>query len=155
MARIPMTSGFSIIPEGEYIFLIHEVEYDPDFGKMTVHMVTAEGQKLDERFTLKNADDTLNEKALNAFSYFAKTALNNYTVEEIDEQDLVGHYIKAEVIHRTSPSRNDPTKTVTFVNTGSKSVADGFDKAPVPIVQAMIKPTAPTKASPSLDDLLG
>ena len=32
MARIPMTSGFVIIPEGEYVFRIYDATYDEDFG---------------------------------------------------------------------------------------------------------------------------
>ena len=31
MARIPMTSGFVIIPEGEYVFRIYDATYDEDF----------------------------------------------------------------------------------------------------------------------------
>lgn len=29
MARIPMTSGFVIIPEGEYVFRIYDATYAP------------------------------------------------------------------------------------------------------------------------------
>ena len=36
---------------------------------------------------------------LKAFSYFAKTALNNYSLDEIEETDLVGCYITANVTH--------------------------------------------------------
>ena len=28
MARIPMTSGFTLIPEGTYVFRIYDVSYD-------------------------------------------------------------------------------------------------------------------------------
>ena len=28
MARIPMTSGFVVIPEGEYVFRIYDATYD-------------------------------------------------------------------------------------------------------------------------------
>ena len=34
MARIPMTSGFVIIPEGEYVFRIYDATYDEDFGRI-------------------------------------------------------------------------------------------------------------------------
>ena len=128
MSRIPMRSGFTIIPEGTYVFRIYDVEQDDDFGKVLVKMVNADGLTHTERFSLKNKDDEWNEGALNAFSYFAKTAMNDFSMEDIDPSEMVDHYIEAEVLHTTVPSRNNPDKTVTFVNLGDKSTAEGFDK---------------------------
>ena len=39
MARIPMTSGFVIIPEGEYVFRIYDATYDEDFGRIEIKLV--------------------------------------------------------------------------------------------------------------------
>ena len=131
MARIPMTSGFVLIPEGEYVFRIYDASYDEEFGKIEVKLVTAQGLTHTERFSLKDANDEWNEKALNAFSYFAKTALNDFTREDVDPEELIDHYIRAEVVHsEPTPNRNDPTKTVTFANLGDKSPAEGFDETP-------------------------
>lgn len=130
MARIPMSSGFTLIPEGVYVFRIYDVAYDETWGKLEVKLVNAQGMTHTERFMLKDQNDEPNEKALNAFSYFAKTALNDFSVEEIDHRDLIDHYIRAEVIHTKLPSKKDPTKTVTFANFGDKSPADGFDTEP-------------------------
>ena len=127
MARIPMTGGFQVMPEGEQVLKITKAEYDEDFGKAVFTLTNAKGQTCLERFSLLNNDDTPNEKALNAFSFFAKTAMNNFDLEDIDPVELVGRYIRAEVIHNKVPSNQDPTKTKTFVNLGSKSPADGFD----------------------------
>jgi hypothetical protein len=127
MARIPMTSGFVVIPEGEYVFRIYDVTYDEDFGRIEVKLVNAQGGTHTERFSIKNNDDGYNEKALNAFSYFAKTAMNDYTLEDVDPEELIDHYIRAEVVHTKVPSNKDPNKTVTFANLGDKSPADGFD----------------------------
>lgn len=128
MAKIPVTGGFVLIPEGTYVFRIYDVEYDESYGKMIVKMVTAKGLTHQERFSLKNKDESFNEGALNAFSYFAKTALNDFSIEEIDHEALVGHYIKAEVKHSTFPNRKEPEKTVTFANLGNKFPADKFDE---------------------------
>lgn len=163
MARIPMTSGFMVIPEGEYVFRIYDVKYDEEFGKLTVRLVTADGLKHDERFSLKDNNDQPNEKALNAFSFLAKTALNDFTVTDIDHTDLIGHYIRAEVVHTVQPNRNDPNKTVTFANLGNKSPADGFDTAPTAEVMQMGGSPAPSQPSAApvsgagidLDALLG
>ena len=60
MARIPMTSGFVLIPEGTYIFRIYEASYDEEFGKIVVKLVNAQGATHTERFSIKNHDDTYN-----------------------------------------------------------------------------------------------
>lgn len=127
MARIPMRGGFSIIPEGRYIFRIDSVEYDDAFGKMAIKMTTADGKSHIERFKLRGSDGELNDQALGAFSYFAKNAMNDFEMEDIDPTEMVGHYIEAEVIHSVVPSRDDPTKNLTFANLGDKFPASGFD----------------------------
>lgn len=132
MARIPMTSGFTLLPEGEHIFRIFGVEYKEDFGNLTVHLINAQGMVHKETFHLKNGNKP-NEGAMNAFSFFAKTAMNDYTMEDIDPDQLVGRYICCEVVHNELPSNKDPKKTVTFANLGNKSVAEGFDTTPVPL----------------------
>ena len=148
MASISLTGGFTVCPEGKHIFRIYKVDYNPDFGKVAVFMVNAKGITHVERFTLMNADETMNDKACNAFSFFAKTALNNFELTEIDHNDLVNRYIGGEVTHTVQPSRNDPKKTVTFANITDKWVADGFDTEPVE--KALTLGTTPkTPAAPS------
>lgn len=131
MATIQLTSGFTVCPEGVHIFRIYKVEYNQDFGKLTIHLVNAQGITHVERFSLLNASGAPNERAYNAFSYFAKTALNNYSLGEIDPNWLVNHYIKAKVVHTIVPSNKDANKTMTFANLSDKWVADGFDTTPV------------------------
>jgi hypothetical protein len=130
MAIIPMKSTFTIIPEGTHIFRIYNVEYDKDFGKLTVHLVNAQGITHKEMFRLMNNDGSMNEGACGAFSYLAKTALKKYDIEEIDHTDIIGCYIKAEVKHTVVPSTKDPSKNVTFVNLGDKWEAEYFDTEP-------------------------
>lgn len=130
MARIPMTAGFQRIPEGEQVLKITKAEYDEDFGKVTFTLENVKGLSCQERFSLLNQDNTPNEKALGAFSFFAKTAMNDFDLVDVDPVELVGHYIRAEVIHNKVPSTKDPTKMMTFVNLGDKSPADGFEGAP-------------------------
>lgn len=130
MARIPLTNGFVRIPEGVYVFRIYEVKYDEDFGKLEVKMVTAKGQTHTERFALKNNDDTFNERVLNSFSYFAKTALNDSSQEDIDPEELVDRYIKCEIKHNEADSTKKPGEKVVFVNLGDKEPADGFEEEP-------------------------
>lgn len=170
MARIPMASGFTLIPEGTYVFRIYDVSYDEEFGKIEIKLVNAAGMTQTERFTIKDKNDEPNEKALNAFSYFAKTAMGDYTLEDIDPMELIDHFIEAEVVHTKLPSNKDPNKTVTFANLGDKAPAEYFDTEPVSRAltlgkdkNAALAPqkqaTAPAPASPKkgldLDALLG
>lgn len=129
MAKIKLSKGgFTPIAEGEHIFKITKSTYDEDFGKLEIEMVIASGQKHIERYSLIRDDGEINEGALNAFSYFAKTALNNFNLDEIDHNDLVGCYIKATVEHEKVPSKNDPARTVTFLRLTDQAPASGFEK---------------------------
>lgn len=150
MARIPMTSGFTLIPEGTYVFRIYDASYDEDFGRIEVKLVTAQGLTQTERFSIKNSNDEFNEKALNAFSYFAKTAMGDYSLEDIDPEELINHYIMAEVVHTKVPSNKDPNKTITFANLGDKSPADGFDTEPTERAMTLGRDSkGKTKTAPS------
>lgn len=154
MAKVPMTNGFTLIPEGEYVFRIYDVEQNETFGKIIVKLVNAQGMTQIERFSLKNQNDEWNEGALNAFSYFAKNALNDFTREDVEPKELIDHYIRAEVVHSDPiPNRNDPSKTIVFANLGDKYPADGFDTEPVKKALTLGKTTK--KPSINLDDILG
>lgn len=161
--RVPLTDGFTLIPEGEYVFRIYAVEQDDDFGIIKVHMVNAQGLTITERFSLKRNDEEYNDGALAAFSYFAKTVLNNYSLESVDPDELVDGYIRAEVVHNKVQSQKDPNKMNTFANLGNKSPADGFDTKPVEKALTLgkdVKTSAPAKTNPApkgldLDALLG
>lgn len=131
MAKIKLSKGgFTPISKGEHVFKIVKSNYDEDFGKVEIIMVTVNGEKHTERFSLIRNDGELNEGALNAFSYFAKTALNDFSVEEIEAKELEGRYIRCIVEHDVQPHRDDPKKTITFVKLGDKTSAEGFDEDP-------------------------
>lgn len=117
---------FTVIPEGKHVFKIVEVNYDADFGKMEIQLVTEDGLKQTERFMLIDQTGEYNSKALSAFSYFARTAMNKPNLDEIEERDLVGKYIAAEAVHTKTPSKNDPSKIMSFVNLKNYEPAAGF-----------------------------
>lgn len=127
MAKIKLSEGgFSLIPEGTTTFKIVGVEYDENFGKMSVEMQTKDGKKHNERFSLQTKDGEVNEGALKAFSYFAKTALNNYSLDEIDESDLIGCYITATVKHEEYESNKEKGKMLKSARLNDYTVAVGF-----------------------------
>ncbi len=147
MAKIGLSEGFSLIPEGTHVFKITAVNYKEDFGKMEVVMQTQGGLKHTERFSLLKSDGQPNEGALNAFSYFAKVALNDFSLTEIDHEDLLGCFIECDVEHDTQPSNKDPNKTVTFARLADKRASDGWDEseasAPAPAPKAATQKAAP------------
>lgn len=127
MAKIKLVdTGFSLMPEGWHTLKIDKVDYKEDFGKMEVHLVTKDGKKHTERFGLMNKGK-VNEGAIKAFSYFAKVALNNFDLDEIDENDLVGCYMKARVEHVESETINEKTgQPYVNANLVEKEPAYGF-----------------------------
>lgn len=127
MAKIKLSEGgFQLIPEGVTVFKIVGVEYKEDFGKMKVELQTKSGGKHTENFSLLNKDGEVNEGALKAFSYFAKTALNNFQLDEIDETDLIGCYIQATVKHEEFESNKEPGKMLKSARLNDYAVAVGF-----------------------------
>ena len=104
MAKMKLSeSTFNLISEGTHTFKVMEVndEKYEDFSKLEVKLQTSKGETHVERFTLLKNDGEINEGALKAWSYFARTCLNNFSADEIDTQDIVGCYITATVKHET------------------------------------------------------
>ena len=162
MAKIGLSEGFSLIPKGTHVFQITSSIYKEDFGKIEVGMQTATGQKHTERFSLYTKDGAPNVGGHNAFSYFAKTALNDFSLSEIDHEDLVGCFIRCEVEHEEVESNRTPGKMASFVRLGDKTPADGFDEVPVkksaPAAKSADKPVQTAqggKKSFDLNSILG
>lgn len=154
MAKIGLSDGFTLIPEGTHVFKITAVNYKEAFGKLEITMQTQSGAKHIERFSLLKTDGSPNEGALNAFSYFAKTALNDFSLTEIDHEDLVGCFIECDVEHDVQPNKNKPDKTVTFARLADKRSSEGWDEgeAPSPTPASKPAPTASqTAKKPSFD----
>ena len=135
MAKVKLSeSTFTLIPEGTTIFKVMEVDdskYE-DFGKLFVKLQTAKGETHTENFTIIKTNGELNEGALKAWSYFARTCLGNYQVDEIDTQDIVGCYIKATVKHETyiRTKGDHAGEEGTSVRLNDYAKATGFDTQP-------------------------
>ena len=135
MAKIKLSEGgFSIVPEGVTVFKVIEVDdskYE-DFGKLSVKLQTASGQTHNENFSLTKANGELNEGAFKAWSYFARTCLNNFSAKEIDTQDIVGCYIQATVKHETytRTKGEHAGEEGTAVRLNDYTVATGFGGTP-------------------------
>lgn len=107
MAKIKLSEGgFTLIPEGVTTFKIVGAKYDEDFGKLEIEMQTKSGLKHTEKYSLLNKDGEVNQKAVNAFSYMAKAALNNFNLDVIDHEDIIGCYVTATVTHNEYERRD-------------------------------------------------
>ena len=154
MAKIKLTEGFSLIPEGTHVFKITAVNYKEAFGKMEITMQTQSGTKHIERFSLLKADGSPNEGALNAFSYFAKTALNDFSLTNIDHTDLIGCFIECDVEHDVQENKKKPGQTITFARLTDKRPSDGWEESATSITESVQKltPSAPqTAKKPAMD----
>lgn len=147
MAKIKLSNGgFTLIPEGTTTFKITKVDYKEDFGKMEIELQTKDGKKHTERFGLLKNNGEVNEGALKAFSYFAKSALNNFQLDEIDHTDLVDCYITATVKHESYEYEKDgETKRGTSVRLSDYANAVSFGSAKVE--------TATSSSSDDIDEL--
>ena len=149
MQNIKLSSGYQLVPTGTHIFQITGVEYNEDTGVMKIKMKTKDGCMHTERFSLLKKKGVPNEGALNAFSYFARTALRDSSVSDINPEELIGFFIECDVEHEAVPSKKEEGKTTTFVRLTDKRPATGFegDEAPAP--------SASSSGGFDLDDLLG
>ena len=131
MAKMKLSeSTYTLIPEGITTFKVMGVDdskYE-DFGKLEVKLQTVKGETHIERFALTKSNGELNEGALKAWSYFARTCLNNFSADEIDTQDIVGCYITATVKHETyTRTKGDKAGTeATTVRLNDYTAASGF-----------------------------
>lgn len=160
MAKMKLSeSTFTLIPEGVTTFKVMEVDdskYE-DFGKLAVKLQTAKGETHTETFSLQTAKGEVNEGALKAWSYFARTCLGNYSAEEIDTQDIVGCYITATVKHETY-TRTKGAKAgeeATAVRLNDYATASGFGSGATKASKAAVN-TEPEddEDSDDLDDFL-
>lgn len=153
MAKMKLAENtFTIIPEGTTIFKIMKVDeskYD-DYGKLKVTLQTSSGEKHFENFSFTKANGDINEGALKAWSYFARVCLNNFQVEEIDTQDIVGCYIQANVTHETytRTSGEKAGQEATAVRLKDYTSASGFNST-----KTKVDPVDEDEELDDLDDL--
>ena len=124
------SKGFSLIPEGWHDFKIVGVEYDERFGKMEIQLATKSGQKHTERYMLLDNDGEINQGGVNAFSFFARVAMNDFQIDSIDHEELVGKFIRGKIEHKKGTKPNPKTgKYPTFANIAEKEPSVGFTAA--------------------------
>lgn len=126
MAKIDLTKGFAIIPEGTHICKITGVRYKEDFGKLEIDMQTQNGYRYTKYYSLLNSDGSINQGAYNHFVYFARTAFNNFDLAVIDHTDLIGHFVECDIEHTTKENKNKPGQNITFAELKDVRPSEGW-----------------------------
>lgn len=150
MGRIKLASNeYALLPEGNYEFTVTNSTYNEQFGKITVTSITDDGKKLVENYQILGNNNTTNDGALRAFSWLARTCMDDEDVEDIDPEDLIGKRFGATIEHQTVESKTEPGKTKTFVKVKERWALSNVIPAPAQ--------TAPADNSSdiNLDDILG
>ena len=154
MAKIGLTGGFKPLPEGQYILKVESVEYKENFGKLRIKFVTEDGRSHMEQFSLLDSKGKPNDGAYNAFSYLAKILLDDFDRDEVDDQELVGHFIKCSITHDVVEDKNGNVKTYAHLG-NDKEVAYGFGNDNTESRVAETAVAEPAAGGLDLDALLG
>lgn len=96
---IKLMASTSKIPDGVKILKVSKVEYKADFGKLKIFYEDKDGNTDMEQFSFLKNSGEVNEGALKAFSFRARVILDDFDIEEVDHEDLIGKYFKAKVSH--------------------------------------------------------
>ena len=120
MAKIGLTEGFTLIPEGTHVFQITDVKYKEDFGKLEIYMQTQNGSKHIERFSLLKSDGSPNEGTYTPYNNITNTPLANINLPEI------GHFIECDIDHDVQENKKMPGQCSTFVRLADKRPSEGW-----------------------------
>lgn len=134
---IKLTAGGNgfIKEAGEKVLLkVTKVDYKPDFGKINITLANENGESITNNFTItKNGQP--NEKALAAFSFFARKCIGGY-VEEVEPSDLEGKFILADIVMNPGSKVDEDGNPVLYANLSKTYEANGktFGSAPKSVV---------------------
>ena len=119
--KLSKSTGFKNIPEGRTILKIVSVDEKPQFDKVEVKLRNQEGLTMLQKY------DTSKEGGLNAYSFLARSAMDDFSLDEVEGDDLIGRFVEADVTHTVVESTKDEDKTFTFVNIKNLKPSVGFE----------------------------
>ena len=136
MAKINLaesTGGSYIKEAGKNVLLqITHAKYNQDFGKVEMTLTNEKGETMNNNFGLMNNDGSINEKALKAFSYFARVAVGDWDRDDIEDEELLGCYIRGDIKLTEGKEKNKSGEIMVFANLDKVySTTDTFNKSKV------------------------
>ena len=131
MAKIQLSEshGQYMQESGERVLLvITKSHYDQEYGKVEIELKNEKGEIVNNNFGLMGNDGTQNDGALKAFSYFSRVAMGDWGYDEVDDEELVGKFIRADIEMTKSKKANDKGEFMSFANiTKTYMTDDKFD----------------------------
>ena len=124
MGFIALTD-YQPLEEGVHNFKIVAVDFKEDFMKLSITLRTKYGAETYVNFNFLGNDGKPNEVANRIFSFFARTALHDKDVKQVDPETLVGRYVQATASKRTYTNKDGEEKTA-FDIKNFKEI-NGFD----------------------------
>ncbi len=111
MAKIKLVeTGFHLIPEGTYLWVIKNASYDAKFNKVNVEFENENGETITNKYSLGN------QGGAKAFSFLAKTAFNDFSKTEIEPEMLIGKKLYGDIEHSEVESNVKEGEMVKFAN---------------------------------------
>lgn len=96
--KLSQSNGMFIKEAGKKILLqITKANYDQEFGKVELEFKNERGEIINENYNLMANDGSINEPALKAFSYFTRVAMGDWGVQEVEEEELIGKWLRADI----------------------------------------------------------
>jgi len=82
--------------------------------------------KIDPAIVIPDRSKSLNDGAIQALTFFARTAMNDFSLQEIEPTEMIGHFMECDVTHDVVPSNKNPGKTTTFARLSEKRPSEGW-----------------------------
>lgn len=152
MAKITLaeSNGAFINQPGKNVLLrITKAKYDTGFGKVEIVLENENGEIVNNNYNLIDNDGSTNEGALKAFSYFARVAVGDWSRDDIEDEDLVGCFIRCDIEMKEGTKLSKDGKTLEFANIVKSYMTD--DKFEPKKKEKSTKPAA-KKSKPVVED---
>lgn len=96
--KLSQSNGMFIKEAGKKVLLqITKANYDQEFGKVELEFKNERGEIINENYNLMANDGSINEPALKAFSYFTRVAMGDWGIQEVEEEELIGQWLRADI----------------------------------------------------------
>lgn len=119
MAKITLaeSNGAFINQPGKNVLLrITKAKYDTEYGKVEIVLENENGEIVNNNYNLIDNDGSTNEGALKAFSYFARVAVGDWGRDDIEDEDLVGCFVRCDIEMKTGKKEDKNGNIMEFAN---------------------------------------
>lgn len=142
MAKINLaeSNGTFISQPGKNVLLVvTKSKYDQEYGKVEMTLENENGEIVSNNFGLIDNDGSINEGALKAFSYFSRVAVGDWGRDDIEDEELIGCFVRADIEMVEGKKEGREGKKMEFANIAKCFMTnDRFERAKK---EKSVKPT--------------